>query len=84
MNGNNPFESINLDEGLAAIADNDLIKKEFNVDMDEISKMSDQELIEELQKRGISYSGTRNELIVKLILTSNEDLLKSAGIKTNK
>ena len=45
--------------------------------------MSDEEIIDQLNKRGISSSGTRNELIVKLILSSNEELLKSAGIKTN-
>ena len=83
LTGNNPFDSINLDDGLAAMADNDLIKKNFNIDINEISKMSDEELVEQLKRRGISFSGSRNELIVKLILSSNEELLKSAGIKTN-
>ena len=72
-----------MDEGLAALSENKFINEEFNIDMKEISKMSDEEIIDQLNKRGISSSGTRNELIVKLILSSNEELLKSAGIKTN-
>ena len=83
LSGNNPFDSINMDEGLAALSENKFINEEFNIDMDEVSKMSDEEIINQLNKRGISSSGTRNELIVKLILSSNEELLKSAGIKTN-
>ena len=83
LRGNNPFDSINMDEGLAALSENKFINEEFNIDMKEISKMSDEEIIDQLNKRGISSSGTRNELIVKLILSSNEELLKSAGIKTN-
>lgn len=72
-----------MDEGLAALSENKFINEEFNIDMEEISKMSDEEIVDQLNKRGISSSGTRNELIVKLILSSNEELLKSAGIKTN-
>ena len=59
------------------------MKNEFNFDLDDIKNMSNEEIIQELKNRGVSYSGNRDELIAKFILSSNKELLKSLGIKTN-
>jgi len=85
INGINPFDSLNMsiESGLEKLNESDYLKNEFNFDPEDIKNMSNEEIIQELKNRGVSFTGNRNELIAKFILSSNKELLKSLGIKTN-
>ena len=83
ISGVSPFDSLNLDAGLEALTNSD-INQERGLSFEYISNLSDDQIKEELQTRGLSITGQRNELIFRLFLSSNQELMKAAGIKTHK
>ena len=82
ISGVNPFDSLNLDAGLEALSNSD-INQESGLSFEYISNLSDDQIKEELQTRGLSITGERSELIIRLFLSSNQELMKAAGIKTH-